>query len=141
MSRAGELTLRVAVAAALAVDCVVHLQLADAIQLAAPGGIGGGALFRGQAIAAGLAAVLLLATRRRFAYVVAGLVALSAFVPVLLYTYVAVPAIGPIPSMYDPTWSDKKIVSALAEGLAVLLAAVGSVVARRPSVSSRTRPR
>ncbi|WP_435202783.1 hypothetical protein [Janibacter sp. GS2] len=129
--RAGELTLRVLVVAALAVDCVVHLKLADAIQLAAPGGIGGGTLFRVQAVAAGLAAVLLLVTGRRFAYVVAGLVALSAFVPVLLYTYVAVPTLGPIPSMYDPTWSNDKIISAVAEGAAVVLAAAGVVVSAR----------
>lgn len=141
MSRAGELTLRVAVAAALAVDCIVHLELADAIQLAAPGGIGGGALFRGQAIAAGVAAVLLLLTGRRFAYILAGLVALSAFGAVLLYSFVAVPAIGPIPSMYDPTWSDKKLISAVAEGLALLLAAIGSLATRRRTVSSRSRPR
>ena len=33
MSRAGEVTLRVLVAACLAVDCVIHLKLADAIQI------------------------------------------------------------------------------------------------------------
>lgn len=141
MSRVGELTLRVLVVVALAVDCVVHVQLADAMQLAAPGGIGGGTLFRAQAIAAGLAAVILLATGRRFAYILAAVVALSAFVPVLLYTYVAVPALGPIPSMYDPTWSDKKLLSALAEGLAVLLATIGSIATRRRPVSPRSRPR
>ncbi|NYF97545.1 hypothetical protein [Janibacter cremeus] len=141
MSRVGELTLRVLVVAALAVDCVVHVQLADAMQLAAPGGIGGGTLFRAQAIAAGLAAVILLATGRRFAYILAAVVALSAFVPVLLYTYVAVPTLGPIPSMYDPTWSDKKLLSALAEGLAVLLATIGSIATRRRPVSPRSRPR
>lgn len=141
MSRAAEVTLRVLVAACLAVDCAIHLKLADGIQLAAPGGIGGGNLFRAQAIAAGLAAVLLLATGRRFAYVVAGLVALSAFIPVLLYTYVAVPTLGPIPSMYDPTWSDDKVMSAIAEGAAVLLAAIGVIVTWRSSISSRPTPR
>lgn len=133
--RAGELTLRVVVVAALAVDCVVHLQLAGALQMAAPDGIGGGNLFRIQAAVAGLAGLLLLITGRRFAYVLAGLAALSAFVPVVLYTFVAVPDLGPIPSMYDPTWSTNKIVTAVAEGIAVLLAAVGAVTVRR-----RTRP-
>ena len=55
----------------------------------------------------------------------AGAVALSAFVPVLLYTYVNVPAIGPIPSMYDPFWTTPKVVSAVAEGLGAVLAGVG----------------
>lgn len=141
MSRSGEVTLRVLVAACLAVDCVIHLKLADAIQIAAPGGIGGGNLFRAQALAAGLAAVLLLVTGRRFAYILAGLVALSAFIPVLLYTYVAVPTLGPIPSMYDPTWSDDKVISAIAEGAAVLLAAIGVAVTRGRPVSSRQTPR
>ena len=141
MSRVGEATLRLVVAAALAVDCVIHLRLADVIQLAAPGGIGGGTLFRAQALAAGLAAVLLLVTGRRVAYVVAGLVALSAFVPVLLYTYVAVPAVGPIPSMYDPTWSDDKVISAVCEGAAALLAAIGVAVTRSGPISSRPSPR
>ena len=141
MSRVGEATLRLVVAAALAVDCVIHLRLADVIQLAAPGGIGGGTLFRAQALAAGLAAVLLLVTGRRLAYVVAGLVALSAFVPVLLYTYVAVPAVGPIPSMYDPTWSDDKVISAVCEGAAALLAAIGVAVTRSGPISSRPSPR
>ena len=141
MSRVGEATLRLVVAAALAVDCVIHLMLADVIQLAAPGGIGGGTLFRAQALAAGLAAVLLLVTGRRVAYVVAGLVALSAFVPVLLYTYVAVPAVGPIPSMYDPTWSDDKVISAVCEGAAALLAAIGVAVTRSGPISSRPSPR
>lgn len=138
MSRVGELTLRVLVVAALTIDCVVHLALADAIQLAAPGGIGGGTLFRAQAAAAGVAALLLLATGRHLAYLLAAVVALSAFIPVLLYTYVAVPTIGPIPSMYDPTWSDKKIVTAVAEGLAVLLATIGSLATRRRPVSPRS---
>lgn len=141
MSRAGELTLRALVVAALAVDCVVHVKLADAMQLAAPGGIGGGTLFRTQAVAAGLAAVILLVTGRRFAYILAGLVALTALVPVLLYTYVAVPTLGPIPSMYDPTWSTGKIASALAEGAAALLAAIGYVMTQRRPVSPRRRPR
>ena len=80
------MALRLLVVATLAVDCTVHLRLAEAMHLAAPGGIGGGTLFRIQAVAAGLAAVLLLVTGRRLAYAVAALVALSALVPVLLYT-------------------------------------------------------
>ncbi|MFC7407134.1 hypothetical protein [Georgenia alba] len=120
-----ELTLRLLVVAALGVDAVVHLQLAEVMQLAAPGGLGGGTLFRAQAVLAGLAAVLLLVTGARAAYLLAGLAALSALVPVLLYTYVQVPAIGPVPSMYDPTWSTPKVVSAVAEALAFVLASVG----------------
>lgn len=128
--RAAEPLVRVLVVAALAVDAVVHVRLADAMQLAAPGGVGGGTLFYAQATVATVAALVLLVTGHRLAYALAGLAALSALVPVLLYTYVQVPAIGPIPSMYDPTWHPEKTVSAIAEAAAVVLAVVGARLAR-----------
>lgn len=120
-----ERVVRVLVALALVIDAAVHLRLAPQMQLAAPGGIGGGWLFRTQAVLALLAVVYLLLRPTRVAYLLAGVVALSAFVPVLLYTYVNVPTIGPIPSMHDPFWTTPKAVSAVAEGLGVLLAGVG----------------
>lgn len=133
---AAEPVVRVLVVAALAVDVVVHVRLADAMQLAAPGGVGGGTLFYTQAAVAAVAALALLLTGHQLAYVLAGLAALSALVPVLLYTYVQVPAIGPIPSMYDPTWHPEKTASAVAEAVAVVLAVVGARLA-----SGRTQPR
>lgn len=120
-----EPVVRVLVVAGLAVDAVVHLRLADAMQLAAPGGIGGGTLFRVQAVGAALVAAVVLVTGHRLAYVVAGLAALSALVPVLLYTYVDVPALGPIPSMHDPIWYPEKTLSAVAEAATALLALLG----------------
>ncbi|MFD1716356.1 hypothetical protein [Georgenia deserti] len=131
--RRAEPVLRAVVVAALAVDAVVHYRSAGPMGLAAPGGIGGDTLFRVQATAAVLAAVFLLITGSRIAYSLAALAALSALVPVLLYTLVDVPALGPIPSMYDPTWSAPKLVSAAAEALALVLAVAGVRVAgRRP---------
>lgn len=129
--RALELLIRVLVVAGLIVDAVVHFQLADTMQLAAPDGVGGGALFRAQATVASVAAVVLLVTGHRFAYVLAAAAALSALVPVLLYAYVQVPAIGPIPSLYDPGWYSSKTASAIAEAAAVLLAVVGFVLTSR----------
>ncbi len=125
MSAVTERVVRGLVVLALLVDAVVHLRLAPQMQLAAPGGIGGGWLFRIQAVVALLVALYVLLRPSRGAYLVAGLAALSAFVPVLLYTYVNVPAIGPIPSMYDPFWTTPKVISAVAEGLGVLLAGIG----------------
>jgi len=132
---AREFAIRLLVVAALAVDAYVHFDLADEMQLAAPGGIGGGTLFAIQAGAAIAAAVLLLLTGSRLAYVLAALVALSALVPVLLYTYVNLPALGPVPSLYDPTWYTAKVVSVVAEAVAVVLAVVGIAWAgrRRPA--------
>jgi hypothetical protein len=132
-----ELAVRLALVVMLAVDAVVHYRLAGAMDLAAPGGIGGGTLFRLQATAAVVAAVFLLVRGSRLGYAVAGLVALSAFGAVVLYSVVDVPAIGPIPSMYDPTWYAEKTLSAVAEGLGVVLAATGLVLTGRAAGTSR----
>ena len=126
-----EIILRSVVVIALIVDAVVHFRLAENMQLAAPDGIGGGTLFRAQAIAAVLAAVLLGITGVRVAYLLAAAAALSAFVPVMLYSFIEVPAIGPIPSMYDPSWYPLKTLSAVAEGLGVALAVLGATLTPR----------
>lgn len=132
-SRTAELAIRIGVVLALAIDAVVHVRLASNYQLAAPGGIGGGTLFRIQAAAAVAAAIYLLVRGTRMAYAVAGLVALPAFVAVVLYRYVDVPALGPIPPMYEPFWYFEKSLSAVAEGLGVLLAGCGILLtSRRP---------
>lgn len=134
VSRPGRLlepAVRFGLVLCLAVDAVIHYRLAPAMQLAAPDGLGGGTLFQAQATAAAAAGLVLLFTGTRLTYAIAGLVALSAFGAVLLYTFVNVPTIGPVPSMYDPTWSTEKVVSAVAEGLGVVLAATGVVLTSR----------
>ncbi len=135
---AAESVVRVAVVAALAVDAVVHLRLAANYQLAAPGGIGGGNLFRIQAVAAILIGIYLLVQPSRLAYAVAAVVLLSAFVAVLLYRYVEVPALGPLPSMYEPLWYFEKSLSAVAEGAGALLAMVGMVLTGRTAADRTT---
>jgi len=129
--RGGELVVRVLVAAALAVDAVVHLRLASDYDSAFPGGVGGGNLFRAEAVVAVVVGLYLLLRGSRPAYAAAGLVALSAFVAVVLYRYVQVPALGPIPSMYEPVWFLEKTLSAAAEGIGAILAAVGFVIVGR----------
>lgn len=122
---AAELAVRALVVLGLAVDAFVHLRMAPVMDIAAPGGLGGGTLFRVQGGIAAAAAVLLLLTGRRWSYALAAVVALSALVPVLLYHFVDVPAIGPVPSMHDPLWSPEKVVSIVAEATSVILAPVG----------------
>ncbi|MDX6325977.1 MAG: hypothetical protein QOK15_2331 [Nocardioidaceae bacterium] len=117
--------LRVLVAAALAVDAVVHLRLAADYQLAAPGGIGQGNLFRIEAAVAVAVGLYVLLTGSRTAYTAAFLVTASALTAVLVYRYIDVPSIGPIPSMYEPLWFFQKSLSAVAEGAGALLAAGG----------------
>ncbi|MGC5583131.1 hypothetical protein ACQE98_03320 [Ornithinimicrobium sp. W1679] len=137
-TRRTELVVRALVVLGLAVDAFVHLRMAPVMDIAAPGGIGGGNLFRAQGAAAAVVAVLVLVTGRWWAYAVALLVALSALGPVLLYHFVDVPAIGPIPSMYDPLWSPEKVVSILGEALAAGAAAVGLMLTRPQGGTSRS---
>jgi hypothetical protein len=59
----------------------------------------------------------------------AAAVALAGFAAVVLYRYVDVGRIGPIPNMYEPTWLGAgKLASAWAEGAAALLAIAGLVL-------------
>ncbi|MBW8173391.1 hypothetical protein K0651_10080 [Ornithinimicrobium sp. Arc0846-15] len=125
-----ELLVRALVVLALAVDALIHFRLAGNFSLAVPGGIAGGTLFRLQAGAAILAGIFLAVRGSRGAYALAGLVLLSAFVAVMLYRYVDVPAIGPIPAMYEPIWYFEKSLSAVATGLGAVLAGAGLLLQR-----------
>jgi len=132
------LAVRAVIALALLVDAVVHLHLAPEYQLSAPDGIGGGNLFRLQAVAALAAAVFVLVRGTRISYAVAFLVAVSALGAVVLYRYVDVPRLGPLPAMYEPVWFPEKSYSAVAEAIAAIVAGAavlsfspGGLVARR----------
>ncbi|MBA0127031.1 hypothetical protein H0B56_15885 [Haloechinothrix sp. YIM 98757] len=118
-------------AAGLVIDAVIHFRLASDYQAAWPDGIGGGTIFRIQAAVALLAALYVLVRRSRPSFAVAFLVAVSAFGAVLLYRYVDVPQLGPIPAMYEPIWFFEKSLSAVAEGIAALTAAIGVAVGTR----------
>lgn len=117
--------LRAVTAAGLLIDAVLHLQLAANYQLAAPAGIGQGNLFRIEAVLAILALLLVLARGSRTAYLAAFLVAAGGLGAVLLYRYYQLPAIGPIPAMYEPVWFFKKSLSAVAEAVAAGAALTG----------------
>lgn len=123
--------LRILTALALFIDAGVHLFLAPGHQEAQPGTVSQGTLFVLEAAAALVAGVYVLIRGSRAAYAVALVVALSAFAAVVLYRYVDIPAIGPIPAMYDPVWFFSKSLSAVAEGVGALLALAGLVRAGR----------
>ena len=127
----GDAALRIGVVAALVVDAVVHWRLATGYGVAFPAGIGGDAVFRLEAVVAVLVAVWIAIAGSRIAWASAFLVLTSALIAVVLYRYVPVPQLGPIPSMYEPIWFPEKTVSAVAEGLGALLAAVGFAVSCR----------
>jgi hypothetical protein len=118
--------LRVLAAVGLVADAVIHLQLAPAYQLSDPGGIGQGNLFRISAAVSALAAVYVLGSGSRRSFVTAAVVALSGVAAVLVYRFVDVPQMGPIPAMYEPVWFPSKSLSAVTEGLVGVLALVGA---------------
>jgi len=137
-SRVGVLqrALAVATAVLLGIDAYVHLHDAHFYDSAATSSLSEGNLFRIQAIVAVVVAVALLIRPHPVVWAVAVLVTASAVGAVLLYTYVNVGALGPLPDLYEPTWVPAgKLASAVAEGLGTLLAITGFVVA------VRTRPR
>ncbi|MFF1908704.1 hypothetical protein [Kitasatospora sp. NPDC058218] len=118
------LLLRLIAAAGLAVDAVVHLHLAGRYD-AVGATISQGTLFRFEAAAAGLAVLLVLLWRRRLGDLYAFAVAAGGLALLLLYRYVDVGALGPLPDMYEPVWFTDKTLTAWAQGIAaVALAAL-----------------
>ncbi len=128
------LSARVVVALALVVSGWIHLDLADSYD-----GIGDtitvGMLFRGQGAVALLVAAWLLVRRRDRPPLTAALaVGLASALAVMLSVYVRVPGIGPLPELYEPVWYDRKAVSAVAAGVAAVVAAALLAVQRRRPV-------
>jgi hypothetical protein len=114
----------VIVVAGLAVDAYVHFNLASAFAQVKTSTLSQADLFRADATVALIAAVALLVRPRRYTAAFAFLVAAGGTVAVVLYRYVDIGSIGPIPNMYDPYWAPaKKTISAFAEGAAALAAA------------------
>jgi hypothetical protein len=131
--------LRLLTAAGLAVDAYVHADLAanyDPIRQS----ISQGDLFRIEAGVASAAALLILLTASRVVWAVVFLIAASALGAILLYRYVNVGTLGPLPNMYEPIWFTKKVVTVVAEGVATATALLGFAVvaARGSSLPRRT---
>jgi H+/Cl- antiporter ClcA len=81
-------------------------------------------IFRIESVVALLVALALLVRPRRETALAVFVVAASAVVAVVLYRYVDVGKIGPIPNMYDPYWEPTgKWLSAVAEVVAALASA------------------
>lgn len=128
--------LRVLVLIALVVDAVVHLRLAPGYQQSASGGIGAGNLFRIEAAAAIVVGLWVLIRGSRSSFLAAFVVGLSAVAAVVLYRYVNIPTLGPLPAMYEPVWFFEKSLSAVAEAVAAAAALVALMFTpkRHPAV-------
>ena len=117
--------LRLVTAGALAVDAYVHADLAPSYDFT-NATISQGELFRLEAGAASLAALLLIVLgRRRLVWAFAFVVAAGGLFAVLLYRYVDVGAFGPFANMYEPFWYAEKTHSAIAEGIGTGTALIG----------------
>lgn len=98
-----------------------------------------GELFRVEAGLALGALVLVAAVHRRWTALLALVVALGGAAAVLVYRYVDVGALGPLPNMYDSFWYAEKSWSAVAvaEGVAAVCAGLLVLVELRPRAGSR----
>lgn len=113
---------RVLAAAGLAVDAYVHADLAsqyDAVKAT----FSQGDLFRIEAAISALAALLVLVWRRLPADAFGWLVAAGGFALLVVYRYVDVGKLGPLPNMYEPVWFTEKRVVAVAQLVTVATAA------------------
>jgi plastocyanin len=130
LTGAGLIVLRLLAAAGLAVDAYVHADLApvyDGVRAT----VSQGDLFRIEAGAASAAALFVLAASRRAAFGPALAVAAGGLGALLLYRYIDVGRLGPLPNMYEPSWFPEKTAAAVAEAAAAMLAATGLLWAAR----------
>ncbi|MCL3861691.1 hypothetical protein [Actinotalea sp. K2] len=126
--------LRLLGAVALGYSGYLHLRLAlERPPLLADGGITLSGLFLAQAAAVAVVVLWVAVRGSRAAWVGFAAVAVGSLLAVLLSVYVQIPAIGPIPSLYEPLWYFEKTWSAISAGVAVLVAVIALVVLRRPS--------
>jgi hypothetical protein len=124
--------LRVITAVGLAVDARVHLKLAPAYDAIKSSTVSQGELFRIEAWLAIAAAVLVLVPGRRIVSLIAVLVAGGGLVPLLVYRYFDIGAIGPLPPMYEPVWYPDKTHTLIAQAVATVAAlALGAILVVR----------
>jgi peptidoglycan/LPS O-acetylase OafA/YrhL len=110
---------RVLAAAGLGVDAYIHAHLADQYD-AVTASISQGTLFRIEAAMAALAALLVLVWRRLPSDAYAWLVAVGGLALLLIYQYINVGTLGPVPNMYEPVWFTDKKITVLAQAVAIV---------------------
>lgn len=107
----------------LAIDAVVHLKVAGDYD-----GVGAtvseGTLFRVEAVTAIIAAILLVVRPGRLTAAFAAIVAGGGTALLVLYYFVNVGPLGPLPNMYEHVWFSEKVVTLVAQTVATLSALV-----------------
>jgi len=132
-----DVVLRLLGAGALAISSYVHLHLAH-LYTSLGDTITMGDLFYAEGAVAAAVALWVLATGNRWAWAAVLLVAAASFGAVMLYRYVNVGSIGPIPNMYDPYWAPiEKSLSVIGEAAASVVAFALLAILHK---QSRTEP-
>lgn len=119
--------LRLLTAAALAIDAYIHAGLAPTYD-AIGNHITQGTLFRIEAGVSAFAALLILVTAIRPAWALCVLVLVGALAALMVYRYIDVGTLGPLPNMYEPAWFPKKTAAAFAEAVGLLTALAGLLI-------------
>lgn len=114
---------RLLAAAGLTADAYFHVRLAERYD-AVSATLSQGALFRIEAATAALAALLLLVRRHPLADAFAWTVAAGGLAALLLYRYVDIGELGPLPNMYEPAWFTDKNLVVIAQVLTLLATSV-----------------
>lgn len=110
----------VVIVAGLAVDAVVHLDVAGSYALVRTSVMSQADLFRLEALVAIAAAIAVVVRRGRPTGLLALLVGGGGVAAVLFYTYVDPGVLGPVPDMFDPVWYPEKSLSLAGEAAAAL---------------------
>jgi hypothetical protein len=121
--------LRFAALAALATSGYIHLNLASRYSFGPA--ITQGQLFIIQGVVAILIGLWLVIRDSWPSWVAAALLMASSCAAVVISTVHQIPAIGPLPSLYEPVWYTEKTISAFVEGAFVLLVLARFALRRR----------
>jgi hypothetical protein len=140
-ARRTEIALIAVVVVGLGIDAFVHFDLASAFANVKTSTISQADIFRIDASVAIVAALALILRPRRYTVAFAFLLAAAGTAAVIVYRYVNVGTIGPIPNMYDPYWAPfGKALSAIGEAAAtVAAAALFAILHRQAQDSPGTR--
>jgi hypothetical protein len=130
-------SLVVVAVAGLIVDAWTHLDLAHLYTFNTTGTLNEGVLFRVEAGLAIAAAVWILLRPGILSAIGTVLVAGGGAVLLVVYRYVDVGKLGPIPNMHEPIWYHEKVVSLIGELVALAAALAFVAVAYLARSSSR----
>ena len=114
----------------LGYDAYVHFHLASGYDPIKKD-VSQGDLFRVEGTAAVLAALAVIVSDSKWAWLFAGAVGLGGAFAVVLYRYVEIGAIGPLPGMYEPVWYGEKTWSAIFETAVGVVAGVRLLMLQR----------